>query len=420
MITGTHVATTTSPSSAVDERRLWQRHLALAAHGATPAGGVNRQALTPAEGKARRTLVDWARQLSLEPSSDCVGNLFLEMPGESDEAPVLSGSHIDTQPTGGRFDGAYGVLAALEALQAMRDLGLRPRRPLRVVAWMNEEGGRFAPGMMGSAVFTGRRELDAVLAVCDAEGVSVGEALCALREAEPDVPQCALGGEVAAFIEAHIEQGPVLERAALPVGVVTGIQGSRRFRVTVSGQEAHAGTTPRAERRDALSAAVAMIGELERHTASPRDVMCTVGMLRLQPNAPSVVPSLAYFSIDLRHPEPAVLNELGDGIEPLFQALRGPCEVRVEEIANSPSLMFPGALRARISATAKRLGIPSTQLYSLAGHDARELHYHCPSAMIFVPCKDGLSHNEAESAAPADLVAGARVLADLLWELAND
>lgn len=408
------------PSSAVDTQRLWRRHMTLATHGATPAGGVNRQALTTAEGDARRTLVGWARELELVPSRDAVGNLFIELPGRSDEAPVLSGSHIDTQPTGGRFDGAYGVLAALESLQAMRELGLQPRRPLRVVAWMNEEGGRFAPGMMGSAVFAGRRALDEVLAVRDENGTSVAEALHALRDAETDVPQRPLGGEVSAFVEAHIEQGPVLERAGLPVGVVTGIQGSRRFRVTVSGQEAHAGTTPRAERRDALSAAVAMIAALERHTASPQDVMCTVGMLRVHPNAPSVVPSRAYFSIDLRHPEPDILDHLGDGIAPLFETLRGPCGVSVEEIANSPSLMFPQALRARITATAQRLGIPSNELYSLAGHDARELHHHCPSAMIFVPCKDGLSHNEAESAEPADLAAGARVLADLLWELAND
>ena len=393
----------------------------LAAIGATEKGGVNRQALTAEEAEARRLLVRWGRELGLVPLVDAAGNLFLRLPGtEPDAAPVLTGSHIDTQPTGGKFDGSFGVLAGLEAVEAMIEAGHAPRRPVEVVAWMNEEGSRFAPGMMGSEAFAGLRALDAILGVEDADGISVAEALPSVLGATPEAEQRPLGFPVAAFVEAHIEQGPELELNGKTIGVVTGIQGVRRFRVRVLGEEAHAGTAPRRARKDALSAAVAMIAALENEIHDTEDqVRFTVGLFKVTPNAPSVVASEVLFSIDLRHWDGAVLTDLGDRILPVCRARARPCGVSVSEIASAPPLDFEAKVPDCIRGVVDALDMPAMDIYSGAGHDARQLHYVCPTGMIFVPCKDGLSHNELESAEPEDLHAGARVLADVLALLAD-
>jgi N-carbamoyl-L-amino-acid hydrolase len=405
----------------VRQERLWERHMAMARHGATPAGGVNRQALSREEVDARRTLIQWGRALDLTPATDPAGNLFLRMPGtDPDAAPVLSGSHLDSQPTGGKFDGIYGVLAALEAVQAMREAGVAPRRSIEIVAWMNEEGSRFAPGMMGSAAFAGSSPLAEMLPVHDAGGVSVADELAAMRAAFPDVPEQPLGRPVAAYVEAHIEQGPILEREGFSVGVVTGIQGKRTFRVTVGGEEAHAGTSARRERKDALLAATAMIQALAAEMHDAEDVVkFTVGRLVVRPNAPSVVASEAVFSIDLRHPSSEVLRALGDRIAAICAAHAGPCTVDIVELVTAMSLEFPEAVRSIIRDSAAALDIRTMDLLSAAGHDARYLHEICPSGMIFVPCHEGISHNEAESATPEDLADGTRVLAETLFALAN-
>ena len=408
-------------SKLVDPRRLWDRHMRLAAIGATPAGGVNRPALSEAEIRARKVLVDWAREAGLVAYHDPIANLYLRMEGrDPDAAPVLAGSHIDSQPTGGKFDGAFGVLAALEVVTALAERKLQPRRSIEVVAWTNEEGSRFAPGLMGSEAFSGLRPLEQILAVTDEEGVAVREAVAGVLAADAGVDFRPLGFAVRAFIEPHIEQGPILERADVPIGVVSGMQGSRRFRVTVSGQAAHAGTTPRNQRRDAVQAAARMISALYALASEPADVKFTVGHLRIRPNAPSVVAEEAYFSIDLRHPENAVLANLGDAIGECCERARGPCAVGVREIARTPSLTFPAGISRRIAAAAETNGLGWLELYSLAGHDARNLHHVCDSGMIFVPSRDGVSHNESEWTGPEHLAAGARVLADTLWGLAND
>jgi N-carbamoyl-L-amino-acid hydrolase len=408
-------------AAAVDERRLWQRHEALARFGATPRGGVNRQALSDEEIAARRQMLEWAAPLGLEPASDAVGNFFLRLPGREGElAPVLSGSHLDTQPTGGKYDGAFGVLAALEAVEAMRAAGFAPRRPIDIVAWMNEEGSRFAPGMMGSEAFAGLRSLDEIAAVADAARISVASELSRVAAAFPDLPRRALGFPAAAFIEAHIEQGPELEAAGLPIGIVTGIQGKKTFRVRITGEEAHAGTMPRRSRRDALRAASAIIDALHRAIVDEDDVVrFTVGRLVVTPNAPSVVPGAATFSIDLRHPDRDALERFGALIGPICEANAAPCQVQVEPLVDAAPLVFPGEMQARIRDAAERLRLPHMDLPSAAGHDARNLHYVCPTGMIFVPCAKGISHNEAEAAAPGDLAAGTRVLAAVLAELAE-
>lgn len=404
----------------VSGERLWQRLMALAEHGARPDGGVDRQALSEAEITARATLIAWGRRIGLQPFTDSLANLFLRLDGRRPDLPaVLAGSHIDSQPTGGKFDGAYGVVAALEALEAIIASGRQPDRSIEVVAWTNEEASRFAPGMMGSEAFTGRRELETILPVRDAEGVSVAEAVSAVLASDDDVPLRDFRRPITACIEPHIEQGPLLEAAGISVGVVTGIQGTVRYRVRVTGEAAHAGTTSREQRRDALMAALRMISAVDALCAESGETLCTVGMLKLEPNAPSVIPASAYFSIDVRQRDNAVLENLRRVIPETLHGERGPCEVEVSEIAHAESVVFDNAVRELLTVAAEQLGIPSMPIYSAAGHDARHLSYVCPTGMLFVPCRAGISHNPTESAEPVDLEAGTRVLAYALWELAN-
>lgn len=404
----------------VDEARLWRRHMELARHGGTSRGGVRRLALSGEEIAARRQLIEWADTLGLAVTTDAIGNLFFHMEGTgAGLAPVMTGSHIDSQPAGGKFDGVFGVLAGFEAVEAMRAAGFVPHRPIVVASWMNEEGSRFAPGMMGSEAFTARRGLDQMTAVADDAGIRVGEALAAVADAFPDVAVGPLGFPVHAFIEAHIEQGPILEEEGKSVGVVTGMQGSRRFRLTVLGEEAHAGTEPLLKRKDALLAAIDIIDGLRAAFHDPDDlVKFTVGRFEVSPNAPSVVVSRAFFSVDLRHPDWPTLKRLGDEVAAIADERKGPCAVEVREIATAESIEFPSELTTLLSDVAAELGIDHMPLYSAAGHDARQLHYHCPTAMLFVPCAGGISHNEAESCEPSDLAAGARVLAETLARLA--
>ena len=408
-------------SRLIDGHRLWQRLMDLARFGATSKGGVCRQALSGEEIAARATLVDWARSIGLAPSTDAAANLFLALEGrEPGLPPLLIGSHLDSQPTGGKFDGAYGVLAALEAVQAISGHSERPRRTIEVVAWTNEEGSRFAPGMMGSAVFTGKRKLADILPVKDRGGVTVETALKAVLDADAGIARRPLGFPVAGFLEAHIEQGRALQDRGCTAGVVSGIQGKRTFRVDVIGEESHAGTTPRRARRDALTSAVAVVDALQKAMWDEADtVRFTIGMFEVTPNAPSVVPGRVHFSIDLRHDEAEVIGRLGDAIAGICETARGKCSVAVRELLYDAPLQFPEEMRARIAGSAERLGISHMHLQSPAGHDARYLHYVCPTGMIFIPCKDGISHNEAESITPDDAAAGARILAEVAFELAN-
>jgi N-carbamoyl-L-amino-acid hydrolase len=350
-----------------------------------------------------------------------MANLFLRRSGLDDKAPpVVTGSHLDSQPTGGKFDGVFGVLAGLEALEAMHAAHFRPKLPIEVVAWTNEEGSRFAPSMMGSSVFRGQRSLETMLAASDPDGVIMSEALIQVRTAEPDIAQRPLGFPVSAYIEAHIEQGPILEMERKVIGVVTGIQGKRVFHVEVLGEESHAGTSPRRIRKDALVSAVEILGALHAEMHDAEDVVkFTVGRLDLSPNAPSVVPARAYFSIDLRHPDAAALKRLGDRIPEICAAHSGQCEVVAHELSDDPPLKFPARMCSMVREAAARLDIEHMDLPSAAGHDARHMHYLCPTGMIFVPCRDGVSHAESESAESAHLHAGAQVLADVLRGLAQ-
>lgn len=408
-------------ASHVDGERLWRRLLELARFGGTANGGVNRLALSAEEISARAELVRWGRLLGLTPFTDEAANLFLRLEGrEPGLAPLLIGSHIDSQPTGGKYDGAYGVVAAVEAVEAILGAGLRPRRSIEVVAWMNEEGARFAPGMMGSAVFTGRRAMADILNVADRDGMRVEDALKTTLAADDDVASRPLGFEIAGFLEAHIEQGVILETHGAPIGVVSGIQGKKTFRVEVIGEESHAGTTPRATRKDALVSAVAIVQALQNAVWDAADeVRFTIGMFSVFPNAPSVVPGRVVFSIDLRHDDRDTVMRLGETIQRVCNENVGRCAVNVTELLYDPPVVFPAAPRQALRSAATRLGLKYMDVPSPAGHDSRYLSYVGPTSMLFIPCAGGVSHNEAESITPEDATAGARVLAEAAFTLAD-
>ncbi|SET84514.1 Zn-dependent hydrolase [Variovorax sp. OV084] len=396
----------------IDADRLWDRLMTLACIGATPGGGVDRQALSAEEIASWRTMIDWALSAGLEPSTDAAGNLFIALPGaDRDAPPVLAGSHLDSQPGGGRFDGVYGVVAALEVLTTLAGRGVRPPVDIVCVAWMNEEGSRFAPGMMGSEAFAGVRSLEAVRAVRDASGISVADALDALHAAFPSLRRRSLGFPMAAYVEAHIEQGPILEAQECVIGVVTGIQGKKTFDVVIEGERGHAGTLAMVERRDALAAftriATALYAEIGGHDDA---VKFTIGRLQVEPNAPSVVPERVTLRIDLRHPDNAVLEHLGQRLAALCDSLAAPCQASVTPLVDAPSNGFDPALQQAIAQAAERIGQPHMPILSAAGHDARHMAPLCPSAMIFIPCRDGVSHAEHEWAEPAHVAAGANVL----------
>ncbi|HXF65385.1 MAG TPA: M20 family metallo-hydrolase [Burkholderiales bacterium] len=405
----------------VDGRRLWERHMAMAEIGASAGGGVNRAAFSEEDIAARKLLLAWARARGFAVAVDAIGNLFVRRPGkDSAAAPVMTGSHMDSQPRGGRFDGIYGVLAGLEALEALEEAGVKTRRPVELVAWANEEGSRFPPCTMGSAVHTGARRLEEFLEVRDNDGVALKDALARTLAAIPEAAPRAFGTAAAAYIEAHIEQGPRLELEHKTIGVVTGIQGLRWFEVEVFGETAHAGTTPLALRRDALREAIAIIHALQELARDDTDtVRFTVGRMLVAPNSPNSVASHVLFSVDLRHPDPATIARLGDAVEPAARKAAQRCRVKVTPtLADDPCAFDPRVVDT-IERCAAELELSSMRLPSGASHDAMYLARVCPTGMIFVPCEKGVSHNEAENARPGDLAAGARVLTAALVELAN-
>lgn len=409
---------------AVDAERLWRAHERLAAIGATRLGGVNRLALSREEVEARHFIAAEATRAGWSLAVDAIGNLFIHRPGTDPTAePVVTGSHIDTQPTGGKYDGAFGVLAGIEVLHALDAIALSTRRPIEVAIWTNEEGSRFAPGMMGSEAFAGVRPIGQMLAVKDKDGISVKDALGDVLAATPRAEHRSVGFPVAGYVEAHIEQGPELESAGCTIGIVTGIQGCCRFRVEVCGEEAHPGTTRRHQRKDALMAAVAMVHAIEARVEDidPSDeVRLTVGMLQVKPNVASVVASWAYFAVDVRHPDDAVMLNLASELEPICRANARGCEVKVTEIQRALGTRFEGAAVEAVRRATSRLGYRHLEMPSGAGHDARQLARVCPTGMVFVPCASGISHNESENAKAEDLAAGTRVLAQALLELADD
>ena len=408
-------------AGAVDEARLWRRMMDMAQFGATPAGGVNRAAFSAEDIQARKTLIDWASEFGFATATDEIGNLYVRRAGTSgDDAPVVTGSHLDSQPKGGKFDGAYGVVGGFEALEAIERAGVETRRPIEVVAWSNEEGGRFQPGAMGSAVFAGDYPLDDALAAVDPDGVVLADALKETLVSTPGVARREMRFAMAGYVEAHIEQGPRLENDDLTIGVVSGVQGLTWYRVEVFGVEAHAGTAPLKGRKDALKSAVSMVAALEQLMADESDtIRFTVGRFECGPGAPSTVPSHVLFTVDFRHPDLKTFVDLGGKIKGVCEANARGCRVDVECIIYSEPVVFDPAVIDLVRGSAEALELPHMDMVSGAGHDAMHVAALCPSGMIFVPCEKGLSHNEAENATASDLAAGARVLAACLVDLAN-
>ncbi|WP_020694367.1 Zn-dependent hydrolase [Reyranella massiliensis] len=411
-----------SAAGAVREDRLWQRHVDMAKLGGTPKGGVNRQALSPEDAAARNLLASWAKARGFSISTDAIGNLFVRREGSDPKAlPVMSGSHMDSQPTGGRFDGMYGVLAAFEALEALEDAGVKTRRPVLAVAWTNEEGSRFQPGAMGSAVFAGHNDLDEMLAVKDWKGVMLKDALAeTLKTAPAPMRDGKPGFPLDGYVEAHIEQGPRLENEKKTIGVVTAIQGSRRYIVETLGEEAHAGTTPRAARKDAFAAALRIAQAMYEATTDKDDTLrFTIGRVDVSPGSPNTVPGKTSFTIDMRHPADAVLDGYEKELREIVATKAAPCPATIERVMVVPPTDFAPVVIDLVRAKTNALGFSNMDMPSGAGHDAMHIASLCPTGMIFVPCERGISHNEIENATASDLAAGARVLVEVLTELAN-
>jgi N-carbamoyl-L-amino-acid hydrolase len=390
--------------------RLWASLMAMAEIGATARGGSCRLALSEEDKAGRELFAHWCREAGLTLSVDRIGNLFARRAGtDPHAAPVMMGSHLDTQPEGGRFDGVYGVLAGLEVIRRLDDLGIQTHKPLEIAVWTNEEGARFTPAMLGSAVFTGSLALEKGLASSDADGVSVAQAL-AITGYNGERP---LGGAVDAYFEAHIEQGPILEDNGKSIGVVTGGQAIRWLDVRVEGMAAHAGTTPMKLRKDALYGAAQMIQALEGlATDFAPEGLTTVGELSIAKSSRNTIPGLVNFTVDLRHHRDSAIDEMEQQVRQRLAdiASRRGLLVSVEPHWISPATPFDAECVAAVQQAVDGLGYAQQRIVSGAGHDAIHLARFCPTAMIFIPCVGGLSHNEAEDALPDDVRQGTDVL----------
>jgi len=396
---------------AIDGDRLWADLMTLAEIGATTGGGVRRLALSEEDRLGRAWFVQRAEAIGLKTRTDAIGNLFARMEGDDPSLPaVLVGSHLDTQPSGGKFDGAYGVLAGLEVARTIVEARLTMPRALEIVSWTNEEGSRFLPVMAGSGVFAGVHPADTVVAMSDQAGIRFGDALTAIDAQGDDLPVPTID----CYFEAHIEQGPVLEANGETIGVVTGALGQRWFECTLTGFEAHAGPTPMSLRRDALQGAAAVIGAVDLIGRRDDDARSTVGMIECWPNSRNTIPGRVTFSIDLRHPT-------DDGLDAMEADLRAAVERIAADRRLTPALrptnawpacQFDAACIDAIAKVTALRGYRHRMMVSGAGHDAVNIAHVAPTAMIFVPCRDGVSHNETEDAAPGDLAAGANVLLD--------
>ncbi len=398
--------------------RLWSSLMTLAKIGATPKGGVRRLALTELDGEGRALVTGWLREAGCSVQTDAIGNVYAIRPGTDPSArAVAMGSHVDTQPNGGRFDGNYGVLAGLEIVRTLNDAGIATKRPIAVAIWTNEEGTRFQPVMMGSGVFAGAFTAEHCRAQKDADGITVGEALASIGADGTD-PMPAFD----AYFEAHIEQGPVLEREGKVIGIVESALGQRWFDVVIEGQDAHAGPTPLEMRRDALLAASRLvIAVREIAQAHPHYARGTVGRLIVSPNSRNVIPGRVELSIDLRNADADTLDAMADAVRVAASKIAADdgVSVSIEQTVHFPPCAFDPALVGAIESTASAFGYTARRLASGAGHDAVYVARTCPAAMVFVPCEKGISHNEIENADPAHLHAGTNVMLHAVLARAN-
>jgi N-carbamoyl-L-amino-acid hydrolase len=409
----------------VSSERLRAAIAELARFGGRDDGGVSRETLTEIDLQARRYLIDRAKSIGCLVEVDDCANLFFRRPGKSDLPAVLTGSHADTQPVGGKLDGAYGVVAGLEVIQALNDAGIQTERPIEVVAWTNEEGSRFGPGCMGSSAFVDPGRLTGYRAVVDGKQVSFGEALDRALQAIPGVPRRAMKQPMAGFVEIHIEQGPVLEGAGVSLGVVTGIQSVRWYRVKITGVAAHAGTTPMDVRADAMAASIQVAHRLYAEAAkrAASQLRLTLGRWIVGPNSINTIPGEVEFTIDVRCVDEKILAEFDEVLREIIKTQSWRGQIELECIFQRRPTRFPTEMLSLVEEACTRVCSLASKpapirLTSGAFHDAMYLADHCPTAMIFVPSKRGMSHNASEETDHHDLFMGAQALAYAVTRLA--
>ncbi len=394
---------------AIDAGRLWDELMETAAIGGTAKGGICRLTLTDLDRQVRDWFKARAEALGCRVTVDDMGVMFARREGSADVPPIAIGSHLDTQPTGGKFDGALGVLGALEALRTLHEAGYETYAPIEVVNWTNEEGSRFAPAMVASGVFAGVFQRDWAVSRQDRAGETFGAALDAIGYRGPE--RCG-AHPLSAFFELHIEQGPILEAEGRDIGVVTGVQAIRWFEVTVTGQDAHTGATPMHLRKNALLGAARVIDRIEAIGHAHPPGVASVGLIENRPNSPNVVPGEVFFCIDLRHPDDGELDAMERELDAALDTICRPLGLGVasQKIWHQPAVRFDPECVAAVHRAAALSGFSAREMFSGAGHDAAHVSRVAPSAMIFVPCRGGISHNEAEFTAKEQCAAGAQVL----------
>ena len=404
----------------INGARLWDSLMTLAQIGATDKGGVKRLALTDLDQQGRALVISWAKELGMSVVVDQIGNTFMRRAGKNDALPpIMCGSHIDTQPTGGKFDGNYGVLAGLEVVRTLNERGIQTRAPIEVAFWTNEEGSRFVPVMMGSGVFAGAFSLEHAWSARDVDGKSVHEELGRIGFVGAQRPG---DHPVGAYFEAHIEQGPVLEDADVTIGVVTGCLGQRWYDCEVTGMEAHAGPTPMQLRKDALQIATRIMQEtVATALRYPPYGRGTNGWVQVFPNSRNVIPGRVKFSIDLRNVDDATLNKMDADIRGFVQQTSEATglKITIDQVSYFPPCPFEQGCVDAVREGARARGYSVMDCVSGAGHDAIYLARLAPAGMIFVPCKDGISHNEIEDAKPEHLEAGCNVLLHAMLDRAG-
>lgn len=403
----------------IDAERLWSRLAEMARFGATPAGGCNRQALTDEDKAGRDQFIVWCEAAGCSVRVDAIGNIFARRPGAENLPPVITGSHLDTQPSGGKYDGIYGVLAGLEVVETLNDAGLQTRHPIEVVVWTNEEGCRFDTAMMGSAVWAGAMPLAAAYALQDREGRSVRDELERIDYLGKDP---AASAEVHAAFELHIEQGPVLELEDKAIGVVTGVQHMSRHRIVIHGTEAHAGPTPMAMRKDPMMALARFLPELYALADSHApDGRVTFGFIDARPGSSNTVPGRLELTVDIRHPNADAYAEM---VKSYRETVTAACdtlglECEMECFWEAPGVSFDSRCIDAVRQSVTSLGYSYRDIVSGAGHDACNVAAVAPTSMIFVPCEGGLSHNEAEAITRQQAETGANVLLHAMLERAE-
>lgn len=400
----------------INPQRLWDSLMETAKFGGTAKGGIKRLTLSDEDKKVRDWFKAQCEALGCTVSVDEVGNMFAVRPGRNNELPPIAmGSHLDTQPTGGKFDGVLGVLGALEAMRTLHEQGYETNAPVEIINWTNEEGSRFAPAMLASGVFAGVFTPDYAYERLDRDGISFKDELerIGYRGTEK-----AGAHKFQAMFELHIEQGPILEDEKTMIGVVTGVQGMRWYEVTVTGQDAHTGATPMYLRKNALLGAARIIEAVDAIGQKHQPGVATVGLIENKPNSRNVVPGEVFFTVDLRHPDEEVLEVMEREFRAALEAALPPMKLAYEEkrIWNSPAVKFAPELIECVEHGADKAGFAMRRMVSGAGHDAAYIARVAPTTMIFVPCEGGLSHNEAESTSFDECAAGAQVLLNAVIE----